>query len=75
MALAFALDWNFGSNCQVIMPSSLTNLQPGMAAASGDKLGDLVDKMDSVRLDSKADSETSEAELQRRFFEDLKNLL
>ena len=57
------------------MPSSLTNLQPGMAAASGDKLGDLVDKMDSVRLDSKADSETSEAELQRRFFEDLKNLL
>ena len=42
------------------MPSSLTNLQPGMAAASGDKLGDLVDKMDSVRLDSKADSETSE---------------
>ena len=53
MALAFALDRN-------IMPSSLTNLQPGMAAASGDKLGDLVDKMDSVRLDSKADSETSE---------------
>jgi len=51
--LAFALDRN-------IMPSSLTNLPPGMAAASGDKLGDLVDKMDSVRLDSKADSETSE---------------
>jgi len=42
------------------MPSSLNKIQPGLAAASGDKLGDLVDKMDSVRLDTKGDSEASE---------------